>query len=63
MIGAGLKLPVRSLPAEEAKAHFGWLAMFVGMDMPASSAATRQSMAWQPSGPKLFSDLQEVLAS
>ena len=37
-IGAGLGVPVRSITAQEAPAHFGWLAMFAGFDMPASSA-------------------------
>jgi hypothetical protein len=37
-IGRGLKVPVQSLAPEEAQAHFGWLGMFAGMDLPASSA-------------------------
>jgi nucleoside-diphosphate-sugar epimerase len=41
IIGKGLKVPVVSLSHEEAQAHFGWLAMFAGSDMPASSALTR----------------------
>ncbi len=44
VIGRGLKLPVVSLSQEEAQAHFGWLAMFAGFDMPASSAQTRQRL-------------------
>lgn len=43
VIGAGLKVPVVSLSPEEAKTHFGWLAMFVGMDMSASSLQTNNS--------------------
>jgi nucleoside-diphosphate-sugar epimerase len=57
-IGAGLKIPVVRLSAEEAKAHFGWFAMFAGMDMPASSAQTRQLVRWLPSGPGLIPDLE-----
>lgn len=56
-IGRGLKLPVVSLAPEEAAAHFGWLAMFVGLDMPASSAETRAKLGWQPTGPGLLADL------
>jgi nucleoside-diphosphate-sugar epimerase len=44
VIGRGLKVPVVSLSQEEAQAHFGWLAMFAGFDMPASSAQTRQRL-------------------
>lgn len=56
-VGAGLNLPVRSLTPEEAQEHFGWLAMFVVLDMPASSAWTRATLGWQPTGPGLIADL------
>ena len=42
VIGRGLKVPVVSLSREKTQAHFGWLAMFAGIDMPASTALTRQ---------------------
>ncbi len=47
-IGRGLNVPVVSLSPEEAAGHFGWMAMFAGMDMPASSALTRQRLGWRP---------------
>lgn len=56
-IAAGLGLPVRSLSADEVAAHFGWMAGFAGMDMPASSAMTRERLGWMPSGPELIADL------
>lgn len=59
-VGAGLNLPVVSLTPEEAPAHFGWLAMFAGLDLPASSAQTRASLGWQPTGPGLLEDLQRM---
>ena len=31
-----------------AAGHFGWLGMFVGYDMPASSALTQGRLGWQP---------------
>ncbi len=58
--GRGLKLPVVSLSPEEAPAHFGWLAMFAGFDMPASSAQTQERLGWHPTGPKLIADLEQM---
>jgi nucleoside-diphosphate-sugar epimerase len=60
VIGKGLKVPVVSLSREEAQAHFGWLAMFAGIDMPASSALTRQRLGWHPTGPGLIADLEQM---
>jgi nucleoside-diphosphate-sugar epimerase len=60
VIGRGLKLPVVSLTPEEAPAHFGWLAMFAGFDMPASSALTQRRLGWRPTGPGLISDLEQM---
>ena len=60
VVGAGLKVPTTALSADEAAAHFGWLAMFVGLDMPASSASTRERLGWRPVGPGLISDLQRM---
>lgn len=59
-IGRGLKVPVVSLPPEEAAGHFGWLAPFAGMDIPASSAQTRQKLGWRPAGPGLLTDLENM---
>jgi nucleoside-diphosphate-sugar epimerase len=59
-VGAGLKLPVVSLTPEEAPAHFGWLAMFAGLDLPASSARTRELLGWEPTGPGLLADLKAM---
>ena len=60
VIGRSLKVPVISLSPDEAPAHFGWLAMFAGMDMPASSAQTRQRLGWNPTGPGLIADLDQM---
>jgi nucleoside-diphosphate-sugar epimerase len=56
-IGAGLGLPTVSLTREEAADHFGWMAAFIAMDLPASSAWTRERLGWHPTGPELLSDL------
>jgi nucleoside-diphosphate-sugar epimerase len=60
VIGQGLKIPVVSLSPEEAQAHFGWLGMFAGFDMPASSELTRKWLGWKPTGPGLISDLKQM---
>jgi hypothetical protein len=56
----GLKLPVISVSPEEAPAYFGWLAAFTGRDLPASKALTRKRLAWQPTGPRLIADLEQM---
>jgi nucleoside-diphosphate-sugar epimerase len=60
VIGRGLKVPVVALSPEEAADHFGWLAPFAGMDLPASSAQTRQRLGWHPMGPGLIADLERM---
>ena len=58
-IGAGLGVPVRSIGAEEAGAHFGWLGHFAAIDNPASSALTRAMVGWHPREPELLADLRD----
>ena len=57
-LGRGLKVPVVSIKPEEAKAHFGWLGRFAGLDIPASSALTRRKLNWKPTGPGMIADLE-----
>jgi nucleoside-diphosphate-sugar epimerase len=57
VIGRRLNIPVVSKTAEEAAQHFGWFAMFAGIDAPASSARTRAALGWEPTGPGLLADL------
>ena len=59
-VGRRLKLPVKSIAPEEVQAFFGWLAMFAGRDMPASSAQTREKLGWRPTGPGLIADLDRL---
>jgi len=56
-IGDQLGLPARSIAPEDAAEHFGWIGMFFGLDLPASSAITQQALRWTPSGPTLLADL------
>jgi nucleoside-diphosphate-sugar epimerase len=59
-LGRGLKVPVISIKPEESQAHFGWLAMFAGHDMPSSSALTQKKLNWKPTGPSLIADLDAM---
>ena len=43
-----------------AKEHFGWLAGFAGLDMPASSEWTQKTLGWKPVGPGLIEDLSNM---
>jgi len=56
-IGRRMKLPVVSKSKQEAAAHFGWLAMPAGTDMPASSALTQEWLGWHPNHEGLIADL------
>lgn len=58
-IGTGLSVPVRSMTAEDARVHFGWLSGFIGHDTPASSAMTRKALGWAPSHPDLLTDMRD----
>lgn len=57
-VGRRVGVPARSIAAEEAPAHFGWMAMFATHDVPASSALTREKLGWTPTGPGLIADIE-----
>jgi nucleoside-diphosphate-sugar epimerase len=57
VIGRRLNIPVVSKSPEEAAKHFGWFAMFAGIDAPTSSARTRAELDWKPAGPGLIADI------
>ena len=56
-IGRGLNVPVVSKSHEAAADHFGWIALFFGMDGMASSALTQERLGWRPVQPGLIADL------
>ncbi len=58
VIGRKLDIPVVSIAAEEAPGHFGFLAMFLGLDAPASAGMTRARLGWTPIGQGLIADLE-----
>jgi nucleoside-diphosphate-sugar epimerase len=56
-LGRFFGVPVESIPAERAQAHFGWLGMFFGADAPASNSRTRSLLGWEPTYPTLLQDI------
>jgi nucleoside-diphosphate-sugar epimerase len=58
VIGRRLNVPVVAKSRDDAANHFGWFAMFAGMDLPASSQQTRDLLGWQPKQPGLIADLE-----
>jgi hypothetical protein len=58
-LGEHLGIPVVSITPEEAAAHFGFLAGMLQLDVPASSAITRQLLGWQPTEPGILADLHD----
>jgi len=57
LIGRHLNVPVVAKSPEEAPEHFAWLAHFVTIDCPASSAQTREHLGWSPTQLGLIADL------
>jgi nucleoside-diphosphate-sugar epimerase len=59
VIGRHLNIPVVSVSPDDAAEHFTWMATFLGLDSPASSALTRELMDWQPTQVGLIEDLDQ----
>ena len=57
VFGKHLDVPVVSIKLEDAGAHFGWIGMFAGLDMPASSAKTQAELGWKPKEIGLIADI------
>ena len=56
-IGRAFGLPVTSITADDVQGHFGWIGTFFGMDLAATSTATRELLGWTPAGPTLIEDI------
>ncbi len=56
-IGRAFGLPVTSIAPDDVQGHFGWIGTFFGMDLAATSTATRELLGWAPAGPTLIEDL------
>ncbi len=57
-IGRRFELPAIAIAPAEAGARFGFIGQFVGLDMAASSAITRELLGWDPTGPTLIEDIE-----
>lgn len=59
-LGNGLKVPVISIAPEQSQEHFGFLGLFAARDGLASSVRTRVQLEWNPTGPALLTDLENM---
>jgi nucleoside-diphosphate-sugar epimerase len=59
VIGRQLDLPVASISPTDAGEHFSWMAAFLPLDVPASSALTQELLAWHPAQIGLIDDLNQ----
>jgi nucleoside-diphosphate-sugar epimerase len=56
-IGDGLGLPVKSVPLDDVRSHFGpFLSTVIARDLPASTRTTRSVLGWEPTGPGLLDE-------
>lgn len=58
-IGRHLGVSTASIPADEVQTQFGFAALVVALDNPATSARTRELLDWTPSHPGLLADVDE----
>ncbi len=56
IIGRRLGVPVEQVPAET----FGPIGAVFTIDQPSSSAATRMKLGWEPTHPKVLTDLENI---
>lgn len=57
IISRHLKVPAKSITPEEAPAYFGPMALFAGLDGPASSALTQKWLGWKPREIGMIADI------
>jgi nucleoside-diphosphate-sugar epimerase len=59
VVGRKLDVPIKSITADEAPEHFGFLAPFAALDDATSSELTQKVLDWQPEHQGLLADLEE----
>ncbi len=57
-IAAELGLPTKSVTADEAADHLGFLGFLAQLDNPTSNTLTRQALDWEPTHPGWIEDLE-----
>ena len=57
-IGAAVGVPAVSIAPDDVQAQLGWIGIFFGMDLAASSDRTRTLLGWTPTGPTLLEDIK-----
>ena len=60
VIGPQIRVPVRSITPDEAQAQYGFLGAFVAGELLASSAWTRETLDWTPTGPTMLEGLARL---
>jgi nucleoside-diphosphate-sugar epimerase len=58
VISRHLGIPVASIPAADAPAHFGWMGALLARDSPSSGALARELLGWESTEPGLIADLE-----
>ena len=58
VIGRHLGVPVVSISAADAPAHFGFMGALLARDAPSSGAVARELLGWAPTQPGLIADLE-----
>jgi hypothetical protein len=58
-VGRRLDVPVAPVATQDAERHFSYLSAIAGLDNPASSQITRDTLGWTPTRPGLISDLEQ----
>jgi nucleoside-diphosphate-sugar epimerase len=58
-MGRQLGIPTESVSPTDGVEHFAHLGPFVSLDSPATSAVTRELLAWEPTGPGLIEELEQ----
>jgi nucleoside-diphosphate-sugar epimerase len=60
-LGRSLNLPAISISPEEAPAYLGFLSHFAALDSPTPNTKTRERLGWEPTGPTLIQDLNQLV--